>query len=78
MERQLSSLKRYSEYAAVLRRHVDTTQRLLAQLDQALEAIQKSPTTLKEAVTSVAGSIGAAVHAVSQDETLKNLYAGYA
>ena len=29
-------------------------------------------------MTSVAGSIGAAVHATAQDETLKNLYAGYA
>jgi ferritin-like metal-binding protein YciE len=78
MERQLSGLERYPDYAAVLRRHVDTTKRQLAQLDRALESIGESPSTLKEAVTSVAGSIGAAVHALAQDETLKNLYAGYA
>jgi ferritin-like metal-binding protein YciE len=29
-------------------------------------------------VTSAAGTVGAAVHALAQDETLKNLYAGYA
>ncbi len=29
-------------------------------------------------MTSLAGSVGATVHALAQDETLKNLYAGYA
>jgi ferritin-like metal-binding protein YciE len=33
---------------------------------------------LKETVTSLAGSVGATMHAMAQDETLKNLYAGYA
>jgi ferritin-like metal-binding protein YciE len=78
MERQLSGLERYPDYAAILRRHVETTKRQLARLDQALETIGESPSTLKETVTSLAGTIGAAVHAVAQDETLKNLYAGYA
>jgi ferritin-like metal-binding protein YciE len=78
MERQLSGLERYPEYAAVLRRHVETTKAQLARLDQALEAIGESPSILKETVTSDAGSIGAVAHAVAQDETLKNLYAGYA
>ncbi|GJE52475.1 Protein YciE [Methylobacterium tardum] len=78
MERQLSGLERYPDYAAVLRRHVETTKGQLARLDKALESIGESPSTLKETVTSVAGSIGAVAHAVTQDETLKNLYAGYA
>ena len=50
----------------------------IERLDKALAAVGESPSTLKETVTSVAGSIGAAVHAIAQDETLKNLYAGYA
>ncbi|MGU3667715.1 DUF892 family protein [Methylobacterium sp. A49B] len=78
MERQLSGLGRYPDYAAVLRRHVETTRSQLDRLDKALAAVGESPSTLKETVTSVAGSIGAAVHATAQDETLKNLYAGYA
>ena len=53
---------------------MDLTQ---GRLDQALEAVGESASTLKETATSVAGTIGAAVHAVAQDETLKNLYAGY-
>src|SRR3712207_8807555 len=47
-------------------------------LDQALQALGESPSTIKETVTSVVGSVGATVHAMAQDETLKNLYAGYA
>ncbi|MDV2985444.1 UNVERIFIED_CONTAM: DUF892 family protein [Methylobacteriaceae bacterium AG10] len=78
MERQLSGLERYPDYAAVLRRHVETTKAQLGRLDKALEAIGESPSGLKETVTSLAGSLGAAVHASAQDETLKNLYAGYA
>ncbi len=78
MERQLSGLERYPDYAAVLRRHVETTKGQIDRLDKALAAVGESASTLKETVTSVAGSIGAAVHATAQDETLKNLYAGYA
>ena len=34
----------------------------------------ESPSTVKENVTNLAGRIGATVHALAQDETLKNLY----
>lgn len=78
MERQLDGLERYPDYAAVLRRHVETTKGQLAFLDEALASVGETPSALKEAATSVAGTIGAAVHAAAGDETLKNLYAGYA
>jgi len=78
MERQLSGLERYPDYAAVLRRHVETTKVQIDRLDQALEAVGEGRSAIKETVTNVAGTIGAAVHATAQDETLKNLYAGYA
>lgn len=78
IERQLAGLERYPDYAAVLRRHAATTKTQIERLEQALAALGESPSTLKETVTKVAGSIGAVVHAAAQDETLKNLYAGYA
>jgi ferritin-like metal-binding protein YciE len=78
MERQLSGLERYPDYASVLRRHAETTKAQIGRLDKALADLGESPSGLKEAVTNVAGTIGAAVHATAQDETLKNLYAGYA
>lgn len=78
MERQLSGLESYPEYRLVLQKHVATTKTQLARLDRALAEAGQTASGLKETITSIAGSIGAAVHAVAQDETLKNLYAGYA
>lgn len=78
MERQLDRLENYPDYAAALRAHIPVTKAQLERLDAALQAVGESASTLKEAATSVAGTIGAAAHAVAGDETLKNLYAGYA
>jgi ferritin-like metal-binding protein YciE len=78
MEIQVSRLERYPDYAALLRQHIETTRQQLQRLEQALSAAGESVSTLKETVTSIAGSVGATVHALAQDETLKNLYAGYA
>jgi ferritin-like metal-binding protein YciE len=50
----------------------------LARLEQALQSAGESISSIKETVTTVAGTIGATVHGLFQDETLKNLYAGYA
>lgn len=78
MERQLDGLERYPEYAALLRQHIGVTKEQLGRLEQALADAGAEPSAFKETVTSTAGTIGAAVHAFAQDETLKNLYAGYA
>ncbi len=78
MEIQVSRLERYPDYAALLRQHIETTRQQLQRLEQALSAAGESVSTFKETVTSIAGSVGATVHALAQDETLKNLYAGYA
>lgn len=78
MEIQVSRLERYPDYAALLSQHIETTRQQIARLDQALQALGESPSTVKETVTSVVGTVGATVHGMAQDETLKNLYAGYA
>lgn len=78
MERQVSGLENYPEYAAVLKAHIPTTKSQLDRIDAALSAVGESASSLKETVASIAGTVGAAVHAVAGDETLKNLYAGYA
>ena len=78
MERQLGGLDSYPEYAALLRRHVQTTREQLARIERALEEAGGSVSGIKEAVTNTAGAIGATVHGLFGDETLKNLYAGYA
>jgi ferritin-like metal-binding protein YciE len=78
MEAQVSRLERYPDYTSLLRQHIETTRQQLQRLEQALEAAGESVSTFKETVTALAGTVGATVHALAQDETLKNLYAGYA
>src|SRR5215217_8617457 len=78
MEAQVSRLEKYPDYVALLHRHIETTRQQVQRVEQALQSVGESPSSLKETVTSVAGSVGATVHGVFQDETLKNLYAGYA
>ncbi len=78
METQLKGLDHYPDYAAVLRTHVQATHAQMGRLDDALQDVGDGTSSFKEAVTGVAGTLGAAVHAVAPDETLKNLYAGYA
>ncbi len=78
MEKQIGRLERYPDYKALLERHVATTKGQLARLEAAMQAVGTGPSALKETVTSTIGHIGAQIHAAFQDETLKNLYAGYA
>jgi ferritin-like metal-binding protein YciE len=78
MERQVDRLENYPDYATLLRDHIGVTRQQLERLEKALDEAGESYSSFKETVTSVAGSVGAAVHSTAQDETLKNLYAGYA
>ena len=77
MESQIKGLENYPEYARVLQDHIGVTRGQLQRLEKALGDLGESPSALKEAVTNLAGRIGATVHGLAQDETLKNLYAGY-
>ena len=78
MERQVDGLENYPEYAAALRTHIGTTKGQISRLEAALGDLGESTSSFRDAVTGLAGTIGAAAHALSGDETLKNLYAGYA
>lgn len=77
MEAQVGGLGHYPDYASLLRSHIVTTQQQIDRLEKALSRLGESPSAFKETVTRLAGQIGATVHALAQDETLKNLYAGY-
>lgn len=78
METQVGGLDDYPEYAALLRRHIEVTKGQIARVERALEETGSSPSSFKEAVTGAIGTVGAVGHKLASDETLKNLYAGYA
>jgi len=78
IERQLNGLDDYPDYAALLRRHAGTVRTQLGRIEAALAEAGGEVSGAQEAVTGAIGSVGAAVHGLFQDTTLKNLYAGYA
>ncbi|WAJ27878.1 DUF892 family protein [Antarcticirhabdus aurantiaca] len=78
MESQVKGLEHYPDYERLLREHITVTKAQVQRLESAMIDLGESTSSLKEAVTNTVGKIGAAVHALAQDETLKNLYAGYA
>lgn len=78
MERQVGGLADYPDYKALIERHIATTKTQIGRVEGALAEIGASAANLREAVTATAGAVGAAVHGVMPDQTLKNLYAGYA
>ncbi|WP_174278571.1 DUF892 family protein [Sphingomonas bacterium] len=78
MQAQVKGLDGYPAYQALLERHIGTTQTQLERLEHALAAAGAGGGGLREAVTTAAGTVGAAVHGVMPDATLKDLYAGYA
>ena len=78
MQAQVKGLGDYPEYQALLERHIETTKGQIARLDAEMVEADAGSAALRETVTTAAGAVGAAVHGVMPDATLKNLYAGYA
>lgn len=78
MQAQVKGLDDYPDYAALLTRHIETTKRQITRVEAEMDEADAGSATLREAVTTAAGAVGAAVHGVMPDATLKNLFAGYA
>ncbi len=78
MKSQVSSLGDYPRYQTVLTQHIPVTEKQIGRLDTALAEVDEGASGLKETVTKVAGTIGAAMHGLAGDAVLKNLFAGYA
>ena len=78
MKGQLDRLNDYPDYKALVQAQIGRTEALLARIEAALGEAEGGTSSVKEAVTSVAGAIGATVHGLTGDPVLKDLYAGYA
>ncbi|GJE56933.1 ferritin-like domain-containing protein [Methylobacterium thuringiense] len=78
MERQIERLKNYPEMEQALRRHVDETHGQRDRLEEALQSLGDSPSTIKEGFLGFVGNMMALGHTPAQDEILKNTYANHA
>ena len=77
-QRQVERLENYPEMRERLRLHVEESRRQQERIDQILNSMGTSPSTLKDIATSITGNLAAIGHAVMQDEVMKNTFANYA
>jgi ferritin-like metal-binding protein YciE len=77
-QRQVERLENYPEMRERLREHADESRRQKDRLDEILQSLGASPSTLKDIGTSIMGNMAALGHAVAQDEVVKNSFANYA
>lgn len=77
-QRQIERLKNYPEMEQALRRHVEETHGQRHRLEEALQSLGDSPSTIKEGFLGFVGNMMALGHAPAQDEILKNTFANHA
>ncbi|MDB5416537.1 MAG: ferritin-like protein [Rubritepida sp.] len=78
LSRQVERLESYPEMEAVLRRHITESEQQRDRLDQLLESLGTSNSSVKDMVTGLMANMAAIGHAVMPDEVIKNSLANYA
>jgi ferritin-like metal-binding protein YciE len=78
LERQVERLEHYPAMVARMREHIQESRGQQKRLEQILERLGTSHSSLKDMGASLMGNLGALAHAPTQDEVLKNTFANYA
>ncbi|HEX8663392.1 MAG TPA: DUF892 family protein, partial [Beijerinckiaceae bacterium] len=78
MQRQIERVTNYPEMEAVLRRHLDETNRHEERIDQILHELGEDRSLLKDWITQIMGNAAALAHVPMADEILKNTFANNA
>lgn len=75
---QLNRLEHYPEVSDLLEQHLHETENQIARLEEILQDMNESPTSLKDTMMSMAGAMNALAHSMASDEILKNSMANFA
>ena len=78
LSRQVERLENYPAMSERMRQHIEESRTQQHRLEQILERLGTSHSSLKDMVTGFMGNMPAVAHAVTQDEVLKNSFANYA
>lgn len=78
MTPQVERIANYPEVADRLRLHIDETHGQIARLDEILDGLGETHSTLKDAALSLSGGMAAMTHSLAGDEIVKNSFANYA
>ena len=77
-ERQSERLEHYPQLRARVQQHLEETRQQQAMVEQCLNQLGTSPSSLKEMAMSLMGNLQAMAHAMAGDEVLKNTFGSYA
>lgn len=78
IERQLERLDDYPELRQRMREHLEETLHQQKRLDEILDRMDESHSSLKDAALAFMGNMAALAHAPADDEVLKNTFANLA
>ena len=78
LSRQVERLESYPEMSDQIRRHIDESKVQAQRLEEILQSLGTSHSSLKDLVTSFTGNMAALAHAPMQDEVIKNTFANFA
>jgi ferritin-like metal-binding protein YciE len=78
MKPQLKRIENYPQVAERLDQHIRETEGQLQRLDDLLEEMSESSSTIKDTALAVMGTIAAMGHTIADDEILKNSFANFA
>ncbi len=78
LSRQVERLENYPEMEARMRQHIDESKIQAQRIEELLQAMGSSHSSLKDAGMGLVGNMAALAHTVAPDEVLKNTFANYA
>ena len=78
MKPQLSRIENYPQVADRLEQHIRETEGQLQRLEEVLDSLGESSSTLKDTALSALGSMTAMGHSLAGDEILKSSFANFA
>jgi ferritin-like metal-binding protein YciE len=78
MERQTERLEDFPKVQTRVRQHLDETKSQIRRLEQCLDSLGESTSTMKDTALSFLGNLAAMGHAVAPDEILKDTFANNA
>ncbi|MBX9698848.1 MAG: ferritin-like domain-containing protein [Acetobacteraceae bacterium] len=78
LSRQVERLENYPAMTERMRQHIEESRTQQARLEQILDRLGTSHSSLKDMVTGFMGNMAAIAHSVTQDEVIKNTFANFA
>lgn len=78
MKPQISRIENYPELKARLEQHYRETEGQIARIEEILQGLSETSSTLKDTALSMTGSLASLGHSIAGDEIIKNSLANFA